>query len=306
MFEFVRTRLLQSIPVLIAVSAISFLLLYLLPGDPAFLLAGENATAADIERIRQSLGLDDPLPVQYVRYMGDLAQGDFGTSIRTRRSVTDEITSRLGNTILLAMSAMLIATVVGGTLGLVAAAKKGTWIDAAILVISTFGVCVPVFWIGLLVILLFGVKLDWLPTAGSGSLSQLIMPATVLSLASLGTIARLTRASMIDVFLSDFIRTARAKGLTESAIIRRHVLRNGLIPTLTIVGVQLGTLLAGAVLTETVFNWPGIGRLLVSSVLQRDYPIIRALLLLFAVIFVTVNIIVDMLYAVIDPRIRAS
>ena len=306
MVSFVRQRLLQAIPVLIVVSMVAFLLLYLLPGDPALNLAGERATAADIERIRESLGLSDPLPVQYVRFVGNALRGDFGTSLRTQRSVADEVTSRLWATAQLALGAMLIASVLGILLGMVAAYWKNGLVDSLILVFSSFGICVPVFWLGLMGILFFGVQLKWLPTSGSGTVLHLIMPAVVLSLAPLGTIARLTRTSMIEVLANDYVRTARAKGLGEWMVLRRHALRNGLIPAVTIVGLQLGALLGGAVITETVFAWPGIGRQLVSAVQFRDFPMIRALIMLFAVIFVFVNILVDMLYAIIDPRLRKA
>jgi ABC-type dipeptide/oligopeptide/nickel transport system permease component len=306
MVSFVRQRLIQAIPVLIAVSIASFLLLYFLPGDPAMNLAGERATAADIERIRASLGLSDPLPVQYLRFVGNALQGEFGTSLRTQRSVAEEITSRLWATGQLALVAMVIASFLGIGLGMLAAYQKNTWIDALILVFSSFGICVPVFWLGLMGILFFGVQFKWLPTSGSGTLLHVIMPSVVLALAPLGTIARLTRTSMIEVLANDYVRTARAKGLSEWLVLRRHALRNGLIPAITIVGLQLGALLGGAVITETVFAWPGIGRQLVSAVQFRDFPVIRALILLFALIFVTVNILVDMLYAVIDPLLRTA
>jgi peptide/nickel transport system permease protein len=306
MISFVRQRLLQAIPVLIVVSMVAFLLLYLLPGDPALNLAGERATAADIERIRESLGLSDPLPVQYVRFVGNALRGDFGTSLRTQRSVADEVVTRLWATGQLALGAMLIASILGILLGMIAAYWKNGVIDGLILVFSSFGICVPVFWLGLMGILLFGVQLRWLPTSGSGTMLHLVMPAVVLSLAPLGTIARLTRTSMIDVLSNDYVRTARAKGLGEWMVLRRHALRNGLIPAVTIVGLQLGALLGGAVITETVFAWPGIGRQLVSAVQFRDFPMIRALIMLFAVIFVFVNILVDMLYAIIDPRLRKA
>ncbi len=303
MGRFIARRLVMLIPVLIGVSIISFLILHLAPGDPAELLAGEEATQQDIMRVRHQFGLDKPLYVQYFRFIEGIFDGEL-KSLKFELPVIDVIGPRLVNTLELSLASIVIAVVIGMLAGVLSATHRYSWIDYISTVVALMGVSLPVFWWGLLLILLFAVKIGILPSGGMGGFSHLILPAVVLGTASTAIIARMTRSSMLDVLRQDYITTARSKGLVERIVIYRHALRNALIPTVTVVGLQFGYMLAGAVLTETVFSWPGVGRLLVDSILSRDFPVVQASLLIIAGIFVIVNLMVDIIYALLDPRIR--
>ncbi len=303
MGRFIARRFIMLIPVLIGVSIISFLILHLAPGDPAELLAGEDATKEDIMMIRHELGLDKPLWTQYFMFLKGIATGEL-KSLKFSMPVMDVIRPRLFNTLELSLASILIAVVIGIFAGVASATHRYTWIDYLSTIGALLGVSMPVFWWGLILILIFSVELGLLPSGGMGGISHLILPAIVLGTASTAIIARMTRSSMLDVLRQDYVRTARAKGLLEKIIIYRHALRNALIPTVTVVGLQFGYMLAGAVLTESVFSWPGVGRLLVEAILFRDFPVVQSALLIIALMFVLVNLLVDVLYAFLDPRIR--
>ena len=291
------------IPVLVGVSLTAFLILHLAPGDPARLMAGVEASQEDVDMLRHKFGLDRPLPVQYAMFVKGLFTGEL-MSLRFESPAMEIILPKLKNTLILACASIVVAVVLGVTAGVLSATHRKSWIDYAATILSLFGISMPVFWWGLLLMLLFSVKLMWLPSGGMGTFRHIILPAVVLGTASTGIIARMTRSSMLDVLRQDYITTAAAKGLTRRLVVNRHALRNALIPTVTVVGLQFGQLLAGAVLTETVFTWPGIGRLLVTSILARDLPVVQATLVIIALLFVFVNLAVDILYAVLDPRIR--
>lgn len=305
MFRFLASRLLSAIPVLFGVSIAVFAMIHLLPGDPAtIMLQGSPATAEDIEILRHQLGLDEPLHIQYINYMGRVLQGDFGTSIHTRRAVTKEIIAVFPETLKLASMAMVIAIVMGVVLGIVAALKQNTWLDTASMGIALFGVSMPNFWIGLLLILIFSVTLGWFPATGIGGLDHLVLPAIALGANFSAITARLVRSNLIEVLRQDYVLTARAKGLRERRVVLTHALRNALIPVVTIVGLQFGALLGGAVVIETVFARQGFGRLAVTAILAKDFPLIQGVVLFGAVIYVFVNILVDWSYVLLDPRIR--
>ncbi len=304
MARYIIRRLIYTIPVMLVVSVIVFGILHIAPGDPATMLAGEDARPEDVAAIKAIYGLDQPLYVQYGVWLGNVARGDLGRSIVTRRPVLAEISSRLQPTVELALSALLVAIVVGMAVGVISATRQYSLMDHAAMVVALLGVSVPVFWLGLMLILLFSVELRWLPTGGAGTFQQLVLPAITLGAASTAIIARMTRSSMLEVVRQDYIRTARAKGLVERIILARHALKNALIPVVTVVGLQFGYLLGGAVITETVFSRPGLGRLLVTSINSRDFPVVQGTLMLLAVSFVLVNLLVDLLYGYLDPRIR--
>jgi peptide/nickel transport system permease protein len=291
---------------LLVISSIIFLMIRLLPGDPARVIAGEMATEQDVALLRSRLNLDKPLTVQYGIFLSDLVHGNLGTSARTQLPVMEEVLARLPRTIRLAVVSMLIATLLGVPAGLAAAFRRYSIFDLLVSFGTLCGVSMPVYWLGLMLIVLFAVKLGWLPAAGADSFTSVILPGVTLAMYSIGLITRMTRASTLDVLCQDYIRTARAKGLPESALVYRHVLRNVLIPVITTVGLQFGALLGGAVLTESVFGWPGMGLLLVDSIFSRDYPMIQGIVLVFSVLVISMNLLVDMLYGYIDPRIRYS
>jgi peptide/nickel transport system permease protein len=304
MWAYVAKRLLLSIPVILGVAFLVFAMVRIIPGDPARIIAGEAATQEVVEGLRKDLGLDRPLLEQFATFLGSLARGDFGRSIRSRAPVSEELRARIPNTLQLTGAALLVAVIVGVGAGVVSAIRPYSLLDAGVMLVALAGLSMPVFWSGLMLILVFAVYLGWLPAVGTGSIQHLILPSITLGMATAAIIARMTRSSMLEVLRSDYIRTARAKGAQERAVINRHALRNALIPVITVVGLQMGTLLSGAVLTESVFAWPGIGRLLVDGILSRDYPIVQAAVLVVALAFVLVNLIVDMLYAAVDPRIH--
>ncbi len=303
MGKYIIRRLILAIPVLIGVSIIAFMILHLSPGDPAQLLAGEDATQEDIQILRERFGLDQPLPIQYFRFIKGMVTGDL-MSMKFNEPVLDIVGKRLKNTLLLSFFSITIAIIVGVVAGVLSAVYRYSIIDYISSVAALLGVSMPVFWWGLILILFFSVTLRWLPSGGMGGWKTFILPAVVLGTSSAGIIARMTRSSMMDVLRQDYITTARSKGLAHRIIIRRHALRNALIPTVTVIGLQFGYMLAGAVLTESVFAWPGVGRLLVTSIMSRDYPVVQTTLVMVALTFVLVNLAVDILYAYLDPRIR--
>ncbi|MGH2453304.1 MAG: ABC transporter permease [bacterium] len=304
MWRYIAKRLLLTIPVLFGVSFVVFAMVRIIPGDPAQAVAGEAATRELVEGIRRDLGLDRPILVQYGMFLQGLARGDLGRSIRSRLPVSIDLKVRIPKTLTLAAAGMLVATIVGVSAGIISSVRPYSYVDATVMVIALLGLSMPVYWSGLMLILLFAVQLQWLPAVGSDSLAHLVLPAITLGFTSAAIIARMTRSSMLEVLRSDYIRTARAKGLAERVVVGAHALRNALIPVITVIGLQTGTLLSGAVLTESVFAWPGVGRLMVEGILARDYPVVQAAVLVVAVSFVFVNLIVDVLYAVVDPRIR--
>ena len=306
MAVFLLRRLLDLVPTIIGVSMAVFLIVRLVPGDPARLIAGTDAKEEDIVQIRRQLGLDEPVPVQYARFVAGVVTGDFGRSLRNRQPVTTLIAARLPATLQLAGASLLVTLLVGLPIGVLAAVRRGGLLDTASMVVALLGVSVPGFGLGLGLIWLFAVNLRWLPTSGDGTPAHLVLPALTLGAASTAIVARMTRAGLLEALSQEYVRTARAKGLPERAVLLGHALRNALIPTITVVGLQLGFLLAGSVVTETVFAWPGVGRLLVESVLVRDYPMIQAIVLLFSVIFLLSSLLVDLGYGLLDPRIRVS
>ena len=303
MLRYVLRRVIQAIPVVLLSTVFVFALLQIAPGDPVRMLASPTATEGDILRIRERLGLDESLPVQYLTWLGNVVRLDLGESVRSGVPVSDMLPDRMMNTLRLTMAAMVITIVLGLAAGVIAAMRPGTWLDTMIMGVSVLGLSIPPFWLGLMLILLFSVRLDWLPAGGGSSLSYMVLPAISLGLASSAIVARMVRSSMLEVIGLDYIRTARAKGLSRSTLITRHALPNALIPTITVIGLQFGALLAGATITETIFAWPGLGSLLVQSILNRDFPVVQATLLLITVMFIVINLLTDMLYAVVDPRI---
>ncbi len=307
MLAYVAKRLLGLIPVLFGVVLLVFAMLWLAPGDPVLALLGEGAqgiSAAQVEELRRAYGLDRSFPEQFLSYLGDVLRLDLGTSLRSSQSVTDEVLSRLPATLALAGSAMAIAVLVGGAFGVLAAVYKGTWVDSAAIVVALLGVSVPVFWSGLVLMLVFALRLGWLPASGFGTWRHLVMPAAAVGFSSAAFIARVTRASLIEALRQDYVRTARAKGLPEGRVRLKHALKNALLPVVTVVGLQFGGLLGGAVLTETVFAWPGVGRLLVDAIRSRDLPLVQGAVLFVAVMFILVNLLVDLSYAALNPKVR--
>jgi ABC-type dipeptide/oligopeptide/nickel transport system permease component len=294
------------VPILFGVSVLVFMMLHLTPGDPARLIAGPTATPEQVDEIRGLLGLDQPLYQQYYDYMVRLAHGDLGQSVITHDAVTSELAPRFIATAELSGAAMVVAVVVGMTFGIISATRQYSIVDNILSVLALLGLSTPAYWLGLMLILLFSLHFGWFPAAGRGGISHLILPTFTLAMFAMATVARMTRGSLLEVLNQDYVRSARAKGLSESFVLNRHALKNALIPVMTVVGLQVGQLLSGAVLTETVFSWPGIGRFLVDSIEARDFPIVQGGVLLTAAIFVIVNLIVDLLYGVVDPRIRYS
>ena len=329
---YIIKRLAMLAPVLIGVSIIAFSLIHLAPGDPARTMLGERATQEQLNEIREKYGLDKPLYVQYGIWLNDVLHGDLGRSITTHEQVSKEIFDRLPNTVELSIAAMLFAIIIGGIAGVISASKQYSITDYTFMGIALFGISMPVFWLGIMLMMIFGVWLGWLPIGGridllipyqritgfmvfdsiiTGNLEalisvlrHLILPAIALGTIPMAMIARVTRSSMLEVLRQDFIRTERAKGLSERAVIYKHAVRNAMVPVVTVIGLNTGLLLAGAILTETVFSWPGLGRLVVEAVYERDYPLVVGSILIFAIIFVIVNLITDIFYTYIDPRIH--
>jgi peptide/nickel transport system permease protein/oligopeptide transport system permease protein len=304
MTTYIARRLLIVIPTLLGVLLVVFFMVRLAPGDPAVLLAGEFATPETLADIRERFGLDQPLHVQLGLYMASIFQGDLGESVRTRQPVTEMLADFLPNTIQLALGAMLVALLIGIPAGIIAAIRPGTPIDLLVMLGALIGISMPTFWFGLMAILIFSVYLGWFPVAGTGTIWHLVLPAITLGTGIASVLARMTRSAMLEVLSQDYIRTARAKGVAGRVVVFKHALRNALIPVVTITGLLFGGLLEGAVIVETVFAWPGIGQLVVSSILARDYPVVQGAVLLIAVVFILINLLVDLLYGVIDPRIR--
>ncbi|MFG6114614.1 ABC transporter permease [Halobacillus sp. MO56] len=332
MLNYIIRRLVSLIPVVIGVSILAFSLMHLVPGDPARSILGEKATETQLELLREELNLNDPLIVQYGNFMGKIATGDLGESIKSKESVASEIGGRLPATIELTLFAMTVAVVVGVLAGVIAAVKQYSWFDNLSMSGALFGVSMPIFWLGLMMIWLFSVELNWLPPSGRLSndielttitnlylvdsiltlngeafvdaLRHLLMPGIALATIPMAIIARMTRSSMLEVMKQDYIRTANAKGLASRLVVFQHALKNASLPVLTVIGLQFGFLLGGAVLTETIFSWPGVGRYVVDAILSRDYPVVQSTILIIAVIFVLVNLITDILYTLFDPRIK--
>ncbi len=306
MLSYLLKRIRYFIPTFLGITLITFFLMQALPGDPVQGMVGERATPETIERIRKELGHDRSLPVQYFGYLKLLAQGELGRSYYTNRKVSDDLLQKFPNTVKLALAAMLFASVIGIGLGVLAAVKRGTAWDRVIALISVGGISVPVFWLGLTLMLIFALYLRWLPPSGMGNNDPryLILPAITLGTFSLAYIARLTRSSMLESLSQPYIAAARAKGLKESTVVLKHALKNSLIPVITLIGLDLGSYLNGAVLTETVFGWDGLGRYALDGILKRDYPIIMGVVLFGAVIFVSMNLFVDIMYRFLDPRVR--
>ncbi len=306
-------RLLLAVPVLFGVSVLVFAVLHLAPGDPAAIMLGAQATKEDVERLHRDLGLDEPLAIQYVRWISRVAHGDLGRSIPLGREVLPEVLLRFKATLLLTAGALAIAILLGLAAGIVSAVKQYTWLDRISMGVAVTGVSLPVFWTGIMLIIVFALHLRWFPSSGMSSpygsglgdvLWHLVLPAVTLGTASAAALARLTRSSVLEIIRQDYVRSARAKGLAERAVIGRHVLKNAVNPIITVLGLQVGFLLGGAILTETVFSWPGLGSMMVRAIQARDYPLVQGGVLLIATTFVVVNLVVDLLYAVFDPRIR--
>jgi ABC-type dipeptide/oligopeptide/nickel transport system permease component len=303
---FIVRRLLLSIPTLLGVLIVVFLLLYVAPGDPVQDMVGERADAETIARLRKELHLDEPLLKQFTLYTGGVIRGDLGKSYITNRPIIHDIRERFPKTLLLAGSAMLLASVLGITIGVLSARNPGGWFDRLGLGLAYLGISFPVYWVGLILILLFAVTLRWLPPSGYGGIKFLILPALALGSRSIAFLARMTRSAMLDVLGGEFVRTARAKGLRERAVIMKHALRNALIPIITVLGLDFGYYLTGSILTETIFSWPGIGRYVVNAIARRDLPAISGSVLFLSVVFVLVNLITDLAYAKADPRVAYS
>jgi ABC-type dipeptide/oligopeptide/nickel transport system permease component len=305
MITYISQRLLQAVPVLIGISVLSFLMLHLVPGDPVQIFAGDKPlTPERAAELRHQYGLDRPLVVQYVDYASHAARGDLGVGLRSQRPVLDSILQALPGTAQLTLAALAMAALLGISLGIIAAVAHGTWLDTAVMAIAMLGISTPIFYSSLLLILFFSFTLAWLPATGQGGPERLIMPATALGLSSSAVLARLVRSSMLEVLHQEYVVTARAKGLAPPMVVVRHALKNALIPAVTMLGLQLGALLGGAVVTETIFSRPGLGRLAVEGILGRDFPLVQGTVLFAASTYVLVNLAVDISYAVIDPRIR--
>lgn len=299
-------RLLGVVPVVFGVLLLTFLLVHLVPGDPVEVMLGESASSADRSHLRAELGLDQPIIVQFGQYLGNLVEGDFGQSIHSREPVSKMLADRLPATIRLALLALIIAIFIGLPLGIIAALKANRWPDSLATITSLTFSAMPHFWLGPLLMMVFALWLGWLPVSGMDSSASIILPALTLGLGLSAILTRMTRASLLEVLNEDFVRTARAKGLQERDVILKHALRAALLPVVTIVGLQLGGLLAGTVITETVFGWDGVGRLLVESIEKRDYPVTQACVLVIALIYVLVNLLTDLAYSRLDPRVRYS
>jgi peptide/nickel transport system permease protein/oligopeptide transport system permease protein len=304
MIQYAIRRLLLALPTLLGVSFLVFSIVRMLPGDPAVAMAGVHATQEVVERIRVELGLDQTILRQYLRFLNGLSRGDLGRSIRTGRPVWSEVLERLGPTFELTAASLALATVLGIAVGVISAAKPYSFFDYGSMLLALIALSAPVFWLGLMLMLLFSVKLGWFPAAGRGSLAHLVLPSLTLAASSIALIARFCRSTMLEILRQEYVTTARAKGVSERRVVLFHALRNALIPVITVIGLRFGALLSGAVLTETVFAWPGVGRLVVDSVSARDYPVVQGAVLVIALSFVLINLMVDLLYGVVNPRIR--
>jgi len=306
MVHFIVRRILQTIPVLFGVIVITFILMYLVPGDPVVSMVGERYDEETIHKLRKELHLDDSLPMQFVHYVSNVLRGDFGKSFVTGGSVSEELLIKLPNTLILAVASMIIAIITGLTMGIVSSLRPQSILDKITMLFALAGISVPVFWVGLMLVLFIGVFLQWLPPTGFGGIEYIILPAITLGLRSAAYLARLTRATMLDVLNQDYIRTARMKMLPEWKVILKHGFPNILIPIITVIGTDFGSYLSGAVLTESIFGWPGIGRYALEAILKRDFPVIQGTVLFMALMFILANLIVDIFYGIVDPRIRTE
>ena len=304
MVHFIVRRILQTIPVLFGVIVITFILMYMVPGDPVVSMVGERYDEETIHKLRKELHLDDSLPMQFVHYVSNVMRGDFGKSFITGGSVSEELLIKFPNTLILAVASMIIAIITGLTMGIVSSLRPQSVLDKITMLFALAGISAPVFWVGLMLVLFIGVFLQWLPPTGFGGIEYIILPAITLGLRSAAYLARLTRATMLDVLNQDYIRTARMKRLPEWKVILKHGFPNILIPIITVIGTDFGSYLSGAVLTESIFGWPGIGRYALEAILKRDFPVIQGTVLFMALMFILANLIVDIFYGIVDPRIR--
>ncbi len=306
MLYYIIKRILQVIPVLIGVTLILFILMYIIPDDPARLILEKGATEQALANLREKMGIDKPIYVQYWRYVSQLARGDLGTSYRYRRPVADILRDHYPNSIRLALAAIIVEIIIGLFAGIISAVKKYSFLDVFVTISTTILVCVPVYWLGMLLQITFGLRLGLLPISGmgDGSIIYYILPAITLASVSTAFVARITRSSMLDVMSNDYIRTAYAKGLRDNKVVGKHALKNAMIPVVTFIGIDLGTIIGSAILTETVYSWPGIGRVIYLAILQRDAPVVVGGTIVLVIIFVGINLVVDIIYAVLDPRIR--
>jgi peptide/nickel transport system permease protein len=304
MLSYLLQRLSSACLVVLGVVSIVFLLIHLVPGDPVEIMLGESASVADRQSLRTALGLDQPVQVQYLHYLGNLLQFDLGTSIHYRQPVAELLQARLPATGLLAVVTLILTVLLALPLGILAAVRHNTWWDSGAMGFSLLGISIPNFWLGPLLILVFSLWLGWLPVSGQGGVASVVLPALTLGTGLAAVLARMVRSSMLEILHEDYLRTARAKGMPPLRVILHHALRNALLPVITLLGLQLGALLAGAVITETVFSWPGIGLLTIESIQSRDYPVVQACVLLISITYVVVNLLTDLAYAWIDPRIR--
>ncbi len=306
MIVFIVKRILASVAVILSMAFLVMLIMDIIPGDPAAMMLGENATPEMIRELRSQMGLDQPLPVRYVNYVWNVAHGDLGRSVREMAPVAKLIGDTLPNTLLLTAAGMFLTLVIGIPLGLISGARAGSWVDHLSRITSLLGLCMPVFWIGLIMIYVFSFRLGWFPVGGTGSLAHLVLPAVTLAAYTMAAIARMSRSSLMEVLTEDYIRTARAKGLGFWLVVWHHGFRNALIPIITVFGMQVGNLMGGAILTETVFAWPGLGRLMMGAIMDRDYLLLQGTILVFAAAYIFINLLVDLSYGLIDPRIVES
>lgn len=306
MYKYILKRLVLLIPVMLGVTLLVFAIMYLTPGDPAQLILGESAPKEAVVALREKMGLNDPFFIQYFRFVKNALVGDFGKSYTTGREVFAEIFARFPNTVVLAVLGIFISILIGIPVGIISATRQYSLTDSFSMVLALLGVSMPVFWLGLMLILLFSVKLGIFPSGGFDGFKSVILPSIALGVGSAAIVTRMTRSSMLEVIRQDYIRTARAKGVAEKVVINKHALKNALIPIITVVGLQFGGLLGGAVLTESVFSWPGVGRLMVDAIRQKDTPTVLASVVFLAVVYSVVNLLVDLLYAFVDPRIKSQ
>ncbi|MCH6264967.1 MULTISPECIES: ABC transporter permease [Neobacillus] len=314
MGKYIIRRLFDLLPTIAVVAVIVFIITRLIPGDPAAVMLGPQASVEDIQALRDKLGLNDPLYLQFLHYIGDLLQGNFGVSLTYNQPIVQLILERFPNTLILAVSALIIAFAIGVPAGIISASKQNSLLDYSVMLVSLVGVSMPIFWLGVMLVLYFSVNLGWFPATGMGSmedglipyLKHLVLPSITLATIPMATFARITRSSMLEVISQDYIKTARSKGLSEFWVICKHAFKNALTPLLTVLGMQISMMLGGAVLTETIFSWPGMGRLIVDAIDKRDFVVVQGTVLFIAVIFVLVNLLVDVMYKVVNPRVNYS
>ena len=306
MLKYFLKRVAQLVPVILGVTLLVFMIMQLAPGDPARLILGELASQEQVDALRKEMGLNDPVLVRYVRYIANFCRGDFGTSYLKSRSVTEEIAARFPYTLNLSLLAALITVVLSIPLGIAASVRQNTSIDYSIMVVTLLGISMPAFWLALLLILQFSLKLGWFPTGGAATLSSYVLPAVCLAFPNMSTVSRTTRSSMLETLRQDYVRTAQAKGCSRRVAVYKHAFSNALIPTITVIGIQMSQLLGGAVLVEQVFAWPGMGRLMVESITNRDTPMVLGCVILLTILCSVLNLMTDMCYALVDPRIRGQ